>query len=278
MPRLRESEAIVRKRLVIRAGKLLAILLFLNLALYMTGITLSLERLWAGVGSFRDFVNNFILNMNGKLVAFEILYSIAIVLIISSLFLGRGSLVPFTIVVFALALICPEAGLFRFLSVGLAGMLAGMWASMGHLEGIWRFLEKTRGIPVIVLWLVYQNYFHTIRSLTMASQGLMILAYVVETSLWLCSFVFIFRGFGMKRVRRIIVLLGHYTLVGYVIQMGCIRLGHMLLRPENNMYGFENYILNVWVASVVVYLVALFLDYLRKRVVFVDQSYRLVLG
>ena len=137
LPKLRTSPQAVRARLRLRAGKIIAVFMLMNLFLYSVGGTLSYEKLRNSANSFDNIMQNFILSVSGKLVAFQILFPIAIFLWIASLLLGRVSIpVMLSLIIFASIAGC-FSGTIMFVAFGMVGMFFGILTS-GQLSYYFR--------------------------------------------------------------------------------------------------------------------------------------------
>lgn len=151
LPRSRISLKTTRRRLRVRAGKIMAIFMTVNLILYVTGIIYSYEMLKNSVNSFDAVMQNLVLSMSGKLAAAEILFYIALFLLVASLLVGRVTL-PLILVLF---IGMSSARYFSltavFVAFGLAGMFLGILSDTGCLTKIWQRMKEHKWFWLMLL-------------------------------------------------------------------------------------------------------------------------------
>jgi len=274
-PRFGSPDSDVRRRLFIRALKTTGIFFFLNLILYSMGIVYSFDQLLARINSLNGIVN-FLNGPPGNLAAFEVLYYIALFLFLSSVVLGRRTILSL-ILGSILFLIYNNSGLPYWMLFGFVGMMVGILVHKGYLEDIWIFLEKTKGIPVIAGLVAYQFYLPRIHSVVneFDSHYLNVVTYLTETVLWFLSFIFFVRLLNINSLRSAVAAIGKYTLLGYIAQMPIIRMGYGLLKKAG-FQGFSYYLTNLIISGIVLCFFILVFSYLRSRVSILDRCYKSV--
>lgn len=276
-PRLTDSEAAIRKRIFIRAVKLLSVFLALNFLFYSMGIVYSYERLVSKVNSIEGILL-FLNSLPGDYVAFEVLYYIAIFLLLSSFIIGNNLLLLLAVLV-SLIFTFKNPGLPYWLLYGIIGMVIGIWVQRGYFNIFWHILERTKGIPLISSLILYQIFLSPIHMIMFRYKFyyLNIFIYVLESSLWFLTFVFLFRLININSLKNAITLAGRYILIGYIVQMIVLHVIYRLLQVIG-IQGMGSYIANLICGSILMYSTIAFLDYMRKRLNLFDRSYRFVFG
>lgn len=273
-PRINAGEKGIRRRLAARGLKLLGLLFLLNATLYATGIGMDLSTLRGYIASVDDVINNFILGMKGSLVAFEILYYIAVLLLMASVVIGRVGLIPLSAAVGFLLIFGPMNQLSVFSLYGFLGIIFGILSHRGYFDREWNILRVTHGVPVMIALLLYQWFLSEVRG-AVKGMGLQIIVYTCESICWFLSFVFILRFPLLQRSQKAVSLLGRYTLIGYIAQMVIIRGGYAVL-VRIDARGLEYYLLNLVFSTLLLYLFILSLNVMRTKYNFINSSYRLV--
>jgi hypothetical protein len=269
-PELRGNSTNIRKRLATRALQIFSVFLFLNIFLYSTGIALSIDRFLAEINSLGDIFSNFLLNVNGRLAAFEILYYIAMLLILVSIILGRFGITPLCIMILVMVLLGPSCGLTWFTTFGLTGLLGGILANRGYFVRVWALLEQTYGLPVMIVLLLYQICVYG--RWTINGHRSSFVLYSFEIITWSLSCVFLLRLRFTKKVGNVVALLGRYTLFAYIFQMFLIRMNNLLL-SRMNIAGLHSYIVNLFVCSLTLFLLVFICDRMRQKIKAVDIAY-----
>ena len=274
LPKLCISPQAVRARLRFRAGRITAIFLLMNVFLYCIGSTLSYEKLRNSVNSFSNIMQNFILSVSGKLVAFQILFPIAIFLLVASLLLGRVS-IP---VLLGLILFASIAGCFSqtimFVEFGMVGMLFGILARAGILTIFWQWIRYHKWLPPTLL-LVYLLNLARVRWLVTVLLPLKLVVYTAESFFWFATFLIVVEFFVGLKIRDMVIQLGRYTLFAYLAQMLIIRLGYMVIQ-KMEISGLSYYFVNLTTSLIILFFVIALLDGLRHRYSAIDDLYRIV--
>ena len=276
-PRLKDSKTAIRKRIFIRAVKLLSVFLALNFLFYSMGIVYSYERLISKVNSIEGILL-FLNRLPGDYVAFEVLYYIAIFLLLSSFIIGNNLLFSLSVLV-SLILTFKNPGLPYWLLYGMIGMIIGIWVQRGYFNNFWHVLERTKGIPLISILILYQIFLSPIHMIMFRYKFyyLNIFIYVLESSLWFLTFVFLFRLINSNILKNAITLIGKYILIGYIVQMIVLHVIYRLVQVIG-IQGIGSYITNLICGSVLMCATIVFLDYMRKRSNLIDRSYSFVFG
>ncbi len=278
-PGIGEEGASVRKRLAIRGLKLVLFVVGATSVLYMGGLTCRFEELAGAAGTFEGFMDNLILNVNGNLVAFELVLYIAALLFWASCALGRSFAFAASSAALAVLLVFSPCLLVFYMCFGVTGVLIGLGAGKGLFDGVWRFLERTRGIPAMASLIFYQAGLPQIRQAMKAIPVASFLLYCLETLLWFLTFVFLYRSVSATWWQGPVIRLGQYTLVGYIGQVAIIRfLYHAISGGEAKNLEIGGYLATVSITVVSVYLLIVAIDFLRVRSGAIDRAYRVVFG
>jgi hypothetical protein len=216
-----------RRRLLTRAGKLLVLLVVSNVILYSAGIGYSLTRLRGTIDSWPDVFTNFVFSMNGKLVAFEILYFIALLLAAVAVLLGRLNPAQAAVAAVVVALLKPWAGAAPFLSMGLLGVALGLHVGTRQDANKYRIPAWGYAICPPILVLLHWNA-GLLKTLYLAAGPLYVLPLFCEVLLWCGAFIWL-GGLGLKIVNAQLRVYAQYTLVAYMLQMLLVRIGASLM-------------------------------------------------
>lgn len=141
LPRSRISTKATSRRLRVRAGKIMAVFVIVNFCWYAIGGISSHEEFEKSTSSFGTVMRNFVLSMNGELAAAEILYYIAIFLIVASLLVGRMTLPLILVLLLGVSSVGHFSETALFVAFGLTGMLLGILSDAGCLTRIWKKMK-----------------------------------------------------------------------------------------------------------------------------------------
>jgi hypothetical protein len=273
LPQFRQSSKETRRRLAIRGLKLVTIFLLCNLIIYSINIFPSdsvLNDLKSGQ------ILKFILDSPPKsLSSFVILYYIGIFLLITSLLIGK---INFVYPLAAIFIINPISMLIMFGTYGFIGMVIGSFWVNNRLDYSWNYLLKFKGIPLILLFLIYVIFIHSWRwPFDTSILFISTLAYSLKIALFLLSLLFIIIMINSRMVINPIILLGKYTLVSYLGQILIIYYTYYLLSKYiHNFYYY--YLCNIVITCIILYLSIYFLHYCRNKsgVLWVDKVYKFI--
>lgn len=262
----RARSSSVPKRLLVRAAKLLAIVLILNLATNATHVSISDI-------TFPALRTTILGSVAGSVpVVFSILFPIAYLLLLSSglLVVSRwysGSFHVASVLSMGLAYSLDltgtggRGGYLQLLSIGLFG------ASLGHVSigRLNRIVDHRFG-----LLLFYLGYLAVI---TYWGDG-----YLVQVA-GVCATLAIIYWIGntdpgSNKVRQTIVLLGRYSLFGYIIQILILQLFRRGLYPLRSGIGMSLLTFLACIASTI--LSIQLIDYLKKRSSAMNRLYTAV--
>jgi len=252
-------------RLLIRGTKLLLIFVALNFGYFV----LLAHGLGAGASEFVGQFRDIFLSGNGRVAIFEVLLPIAYFLLLAPALLwfrsqasGAVALcaVSAFLVCFVMDLLNCSVSNLNLMSVGVVGMALGLIP----MQAIDRW--AVRWAPVLLLYLSYRilSYFFG------EPYPLQTLAALVSVLLlYCCASQLDLDGWVAQRV----VLLGKYSLLGYLIQIavlqGIVRIyGH---KPSDAVWVFVLCVLTV----VVTYSSIRVIDTLRRQTRAVDAFYRM---
>jgi len=268
------TDARLPKRLVLRGLKILGIFLTLNL-----GISLLLSGSYAGQilfslrNLFTIFISgNTVLTGSTKAAAFYILVPISYLLLLSAGLLVLGRFVKYIFhVTFLLFLsgvvVLGLAGLksanLELLTIGLLGVLFGYVPT----EKINRFVRH----PYTLMG-AYLGYLIAIRIYDVI-YPLQVIG--VCLSLMLIYLVGVKEG-QPSRGRMHVILLGKYSLFGYIIQIAILQLLHHSLRHMNLATGAGTVVLSFFAAFGLTMVSVEVVDRLRRRFAAVDRLHRAV--
>jgi hypothetical protein len=256
-------------RLLVRGLKLLMLFLVLNVAHCIISKRDLVEGLW----DFADHARTIFISGNNREGIFEVLLPIAYFLILAPGLLWirsrtKGAVTVFAIGIFLLCVVLERRGISsKNLSLLSAGMI-GMACGLVRIESINGFAVKW--LPVLGLYAMYRLGSYFLGE-----------TYPIQIFGALASLMVLY-GLALhldcdSRAGRQIVLLGKYSLAGYLIQIPLIQ---MLVAHQGPFHGKPTH----WVGVVAVALITtalLFfivqaLNFLRSRSSVVDGAYKAV--
>jgi hypothetical protein len=272
-PRWAASPGTVRRRLLVRAGKLLLLVAALNaLRVLLLGADA-----WAAAreeaGSVLALVGRVLWTGEGELVSFEILYFIALVLLLFGL-VGRLRAWAWAAAALALLPFSGPGAIPMRLFFGVAGVAAGI--ALGGTSAT-RWLERAR--PVALLAPIGIVAVQAWGRAGLASLGLGLpwqrLLMLFEILLWCGSAAGIAGLVCGSRPAGWVVSLGRNPLLGYIVQMFFIVAAWTLL-ARLGIGEWAGYAAGV--AACAGFLVALVrgLEWARSRAAWVDRCYAAV--
>ncbi len=273
LPKIQNPSTGVRKRLLVRSGKIFLILICSNLVLYGTGFIYNVNRLFVSVTSKTDFFNNIILTLRGDLAAFEILYYITIFLIIISLLIDRISMLVIIFCIATAAVLGRYGDMIAFWGFGMVGYLTGVLYNAGMLTKTFRWIWRQRYLfpSILCFYLIFKLRFYYM----IAAPGLVNFAVILlETLFWFISFLVISDLLKGTKVNKWILLFGRYTLLAYLVQMLIVRIGYLII--SRWVSDFQYYVINLIVSTVVLYVIVFAVDQIRKKSVHINNFYRTV--
>ena len=260
----------IKIRVRYRALKLLLIFLTSNLLLYSVDIAYSFSILKYEIKSVTDILKNFVLSMNGSYVAFEILFYISAFLFLTSFLLGNHFKRNISIAIVICGVASVYSSTLLFICCGLIGALIGIIVVNKEKKNILLRYRKCYIFPPIAL-ILYQWFFTDIMSYINEFPNFKPIVYCIESVLYFQSFLILISVFSRKFDKHII-LLGKYTLYGYLVQMAIIRLLYIVLMNAE-FEKFSYYIMIVTMSSVSLSFVILLTHYIRKKSQFFDSLY-----
>jgi hypothetical protein len=251
----------LHQRLVVRGIKLILLFTALNLALYFVALGS------AAVEQFVDNVDAIYLVVGGRVASFPILSSIGYLLLLAPLLLGVGSLNRWVLpsVAAALLVFCSFMEWKGYVAYHLGMISAGViGTAFGLLPRERVACIARKWFIVVPLYCVYRVCAYFVgepyaMQLTGVVIGLVVL-YSVALKLPPESYMY-----------RQVVLLGRYTLLGYIIQLGSIQVIVRLLGPFSTPLAVV--VLGI-VTLVITWAVILIIDRLRAKARFVDATYK----
>ena len=275
LPRFRSGDQRIPKRIAIRGLKLLVLFLILN-----TAISMLLSQSYSGKIFLQPFsahnlvsvyvVGNTLIVGQGKAVAFYILLPISYLLLMSSGLLVVSRYYRYTFQVTSLLFVIASTFLtmkgyvspnLQLITIGLLGVMAGYIA----VDKINAFLSRW-WLLLIEAYLLYTLFitFHSVGYVLQAMSVFLhlLLLYLVGTII------------GENGRGNLIVLLGKYSLFGYIIQIAILQVLHRII----GHIGFGTAVASVAlvVAAILTLLSVVVLDQARVKRSPVDTLYRAV--
>jgi len=273
-PELKNSQRNVRKRLRVRAAKIMGVFLVLNMMLYSSGYIFSFEKLTSSLKSINDVLDNLVISMNGDLVAVEILFYISLFLLVASILIGRTTIPLMLALLIGASIIGCYSVTILFVAFGMVGMFFGALVAAGHLNKAWEWAKRQRGLPPALL-IIYLSCLPKIKWVISTMPHLQLAIHTIESVLYFATFLTVITLFVNPLVPGVIILLGKYTLFSYLVQMLIVRVGYMVIQ-KMGIYGFRYYFINLLASGLILYLTVALLDKLRSRYLKIDGLYRAV--
>ena len=259
----------VYRRLFVRGGKLLLIFVGLNLVVHSL-FSANYNRRPMGLSFFFDHLYSIFFTGEERASVFEVLLPISYLLLLSGALLRgcrihRSFLPIVTGGLLALCLVLAAQGNLVFnlelLSMGLLGMVVGL-VPLQRIDGL-----ADHRVPVSVAYLAY---------VAVISRWYPVYALNI---IGICLTLLLLYGAGVKLgaqgvVQRRIILLGKYSLLAYIVQIGVLQtlfrgLRHLALGEGNLAAGLI-------VTSVLTVAIIESVDRLRTRSAVLDRSYKML--
>jgi hypothetical protein len=264
-------------RLASRGVKLLALFTVLNLALSALGVT-NYRQVTFGLADYLNQLGRIYGSGDAPQIAFRILVPIAYVLMLSGLFLLSVRLQWVLVLLTFLAALLHGAftsslppNVF-FVLTGLMGLSMGLWAKQLKLQSV---AVRAAALKFPVAFTVSSVAFVAVASVmnTLSSN---VLAYSLGLAVMLALVYGVARALTpTASLYRAIVLLGNYSLVAYVGQIGYLFLLHRALRGHGVAPGLALAVAFVSTCAFL-WLGCQCLEALRQRSRLVEQTYRMV--
>jgi hypothetical protein len=264
----------VRGRVASRGAKLLLLFLALNFFFFVSSGSFRQQLLHADF-SLAGIRDNLILNMSGKVVSLVILYYIGLFLVLAALVVHPRTTDQRLAVALAVCLVMAWWGrAFYFLFFGFMGMALGRLATRPAAPRWWAALDKAAVFaPFLLALLQAVALDEKLLELPFIGIALMLL----DTCFWFGTFVLIFRWACPPAGKAFVVLLGQYSLVGYIGQVVILRFvnaaGARVWTHAAGRYGW-----NVLATLVLVGICVLVIDRWRKRAPLFNAGYRWIFG
>ena len=278
-PKIENNRYNVRARVKNRGYKLLLVFFTINAILYFSGFmeAFSLDLLKSYFSSARNIFDNFILEMNGRLVGFQIIYYIGIFLIVTSFILGRfGAFFLFLLILLIFFFIQYSRTLF-FLEFGFFGFYFGIiWNSK-------RFIKIKTLIPVIIysspLFLLIELFLLFNKPIFIyKNHHILLLYHLIQILFWFGFALLFSKIFLSTRIAKwILSLFSKYTLLSYILQMLIIRIGFVFI-TKLQIVNYNYFFVNIVFSSTILFFTILFIDNIRRKIKIADVSYRFIFG
>lgn len=262
-------------RLLERGIKLLAVFAVLNVIRTLLLPVGARQQLIEEHASLRSLVNLYVIGTNlgggqGKAIAFFILVPIGYLLILSALLVvGTRRWPRFCYFVFGLCALglslLTFAGLssanLQLLTIGLLGVIVGG----ARIERVTRFVNRP--------WIVVAAYACYLAAITVWNVIYVLQIVGVCLSLMI---IYMIGDAGQRHgvIRSEIILLGQYSLVGYIAQIAILQVLYQAFRHSH--MSLQNAQFISFIAAVVLTMMSVRLTHSARRVPVLDQSYRAV--
>lgn len=266
LPRLNGASFAVRKRLLVRGVKLLAIFTILNI-----GAALLLDRNYnsraLNIDNFLDNATAIYLTGNGRSAIFEILVPISYLLILSAALPGLNQtgkwLLPcLCLAAFAMIVVMgwfhASVEMLNLVAVGLLGTLFS-YIPDRRLEDISRyFIPLAAGYVIYLCAITEWTVFYWLQ--------------IVGVCLSVSLIYMLGQKSGENTISERVNCLGEYSLLAYILQIAALQI---LIRVFRRV-GFErgNFVLSVVVVSVALVVAVELLRFVRPRFRVADICYR----
>jgi hypothetical protein len=251
----------LHQRLIIRGAKLILLFTALNVVLYFMALGP------AAVGRFAENLQPIYLTADGRVASFLILASIGYLLLLAPLLLVMGSvnrwLLPMLAsAVFVFCSVLEWRGSVSYhldlISVGIIGAASGL-LPLDRIAGLAR-----RWVVVVPLYCLYRTGSYFIgepyaMQVTAVVTGLLLL-YGLALNLP-----------AKTQFYRQIVLLGRYSLFGYIGQLGIIQVVVRVFGPFETPLAV---VILMVIALAATWAATLLIDWLRAKARFVDLTYK----
>jgi peptidoglycan/LPS O-acetylase OafA/YrhL len=274
-PRLADDAQAVRARLFKRTLKLALVCLSSTALLYALGFQYDWGTLADAFQAPLVTLSQLLLNLNGKLIAFEVLLYISFFLALAAMLLGRiptwavASLVPL------LLLLRPWALNAYFVAFGFAGLVAGLlWENMKEYRRSWGAAACAGSVAMVILVQVFFDEWTRFQILSGPAKGGLALLVICS---WAGCAAALQRWNPLVRLNKWLVLLGRHTLFGYMLQMALVHLAQPVLKGFGGT-GTMHYWATVLLATLTLTIALALLDRARVRSGLVAAAYRAVFG
>lgn len=262
----------------IRAFKIFAVFVVLNLCLYSVGFS-DISDLRRAYPTFGDVLRIAFEGVPGRLFSFEILYYIAAFLLLASVLIRLSRAKVFNLICFALILGLIAASTLStfifFMAFGFLGLTLGFHAKAGTFDGLARKMDTHWYVVVAGLILQIIFYDQIYAFITQYVPSGRFVFYVIDCFLWLAGLVFLTVRLNWQALNSVIIKLGSYTLLGYILQMLIIHIVFLVLMSIG-VESYAYYGLNLLVSFVVLSIIIYVVDAIRKKSGPLDRLYRLV--
>lgn len=278
VPQLESASPVtVRKRLRFRALKIIMILLFSNVALYATGI-FDHSKLRDAISTFDDLSRNLLLSVKGSLIAFEILLPIALFLLFASFILRGKHILAISVLFTGVAIFLGNwSSTFNTVAFGGIGFIAGLLSQSSLTKKILTFYEETSVTGDFIIFLgcllsiLLLKYFFFLCSSFLPFH----FYYTAETFFWFFGLLAIIKLIGSDFLSDSCAFLGSYTLLGYILQMLIIRSIFLLLNSMD-VTGYYYYIANVFISTILLFLILQVVSKIRNNYKIFNSLYRFI--
>lgn len=253
-------------RLMTRGLKLLLIFTFLNIVINLSGIQ-SHKNIQYDLDFFFMDLYDIYVEGSSRYVAFPIIVPIAYLLFLSPLLLmiqaWRKTIIIITAILLS-AYVAFSINYFNLygLLIGLFGLSAGFMSINHDLYKI-----KYRSIIIIIFCaMVFMMKFFD-KNIISYSMGIMIISKLV--------YDFSKTQNLTKYFNKLIVLLGQYSLVSYIMQIFFLQSLYQLFIKQRFSIAYEAFIIFI-ATTIFIILLCLLLDLLRNKSKFLDRSYKFI--
>ncbi len=216
-PRLARSGVSVRRRLRVRAVKLALLCLLPTAFLYAVGVRYQWDVFASSFQTPWEAICHMLLSFDGRFLAFEVLLIIALFLVVASLVVGRFPTWALTGCIPAFLALRPWSLNASFLAFGFAGLVVGLLWEKGRLfQARWKTVLAGGSVAFVLVTQTFFTEWHSFVASTGPARGLPVLLTIGSWGGCAAALASLHGPFLLKKW---FLLLGRYSLLGYMTQM-----------------------------------------------------------
>jgi hypothetical protein len=270
-PKYRVQPGKIRRRLIERGIKLYVIMVLANACIYALGFGYSIAKFHNQVNSIHAAISKLILSPSGSLLAFEILTYIALLLLVIA-FVIRPGLAAVACGGLLILNAFVNWTLLNFLIVGLVCHLFGIWISTGAQNFPFKIHRLGHGWLAILIF-VLSRFFMPGLYAASGGRNLHVLIVLLDTVFWFGGILACSHWIRRSAVRSMVIFLGQYTLLAYILQMALIH-GIQAVIGDRLHSAWLLYMTLVLGSLVLLYVVLQTIHQMRSKSLIVDRMYR----
>jgi fucose 4-O-acetylase-like acetyltransferase len=256
----------VAKRLIVRGLKLFTIFTVLNLVINLLGLT-HYRKPHFNLEQYLNNLSIIYISGNGRLAAFQILLPISYLLIVAPAYFifyrFRKSMIAATLIAALFyTLMKIDSYNLSLLLIGFVGLSFGTQINMDHFYRI-----NSKLILLLLLFLLFNIMGYLSRNILTYSIGILIILKLIYDFSKTLSL--------KKQTYQIIILLGQYSLVSYIMQIIFLHGLSKLLLKQRWGLGYET-ISIFMLTNMFLIVLCIIVRFIRDRNKMLDKSYRLI--